>query len=115
MSGKLMSTATPPHHSGSGNRLTLREDVRRHCAMPPSDASATPWALCLGARHPGNKHDPQSARRNNSRGGQISRWFLLLSEDLSASNYPGAAKTEKGDTRKRDYRHRARTGCGDNG
>src|SRR5712691_5872024 len=37
------------------------------------------------------KQDPQSARRNNSLGGQISRWFLLLSEDLSASNYPGAA------------------------
>src|SRR5262245_22224998 len=37
------------------------------------------------------EQNPQSARRNNSPGGQISRWFLLLSEDLSASNYPGAA------------------------
>src|SRR3989442_10419139 len=40
------------------------------------------------------KQNPQSARRNNFPGGQISRWFLLLSEHLSASNYPGAAYTE---------------------
>jgi hypothetical protein len=38
------------------------------------------------------KQNPQSARRNNFPGGQIYRWFLLLSEHLSASNYPGAAE-----------------------
>jgi len=37
------------------------------------------------------EQNPQSARRNNVSGEQISRWFLLLSENLSASNYPGAA------------------------
>ena len=40
------------------------------------------------------KQNPQSTRRNNFPGGQISRWFLLLSENLSASNYPGAALSE---------------------
>src|SRR5262249_22232552 len=38
-----------------------------------------------------NEQNPQSARRNNFPGEQISRRFLLLSENLSASNYPGAA------------------------
>jgi aerobic carbon-monoxide dehydrogenase large subunit len=38
------------------------------------------------------KQNPQSARRNNFPGEQISRRFLLLSENLSASNYPGAAR-----------------------
>ena len=37
------------------------------------------------------QQNPQSARRNNFPGEQISRRFLLLSENLSASNYPGAA------------------------
>jgi NADPH:quinone reductase-like Zn-dependent oxidoreductase len=37
------------------------------------------------------EQNPQSARRNNFPGEQISRRFLLLSENLSASNYPGAA------------------------
>src|SRR6266568_2024091 len=37
------------------------------------------------------KQNPQSARRNNFPGEQISRWFQLLSENLFASNYPGAA------------------------
>ncbi len=37
------------------------------------------------------QQNPQSARRNNSPGEQISRWFLRLAENLSASNYPGAA------------------------
>src|SRR5882672_5130338 len=37
------------------------------------------------------EQNPQSARRNNFQGEQIPRWFLLLSENLSASNYPGAA------------------------
>ncbi len=37
------------------------------------------------------EQNPQSARRNNFPGKQISRWFQLLSENLSASNYPGAA------------------------
>jgi hypothetical protein len=32
-------------------------------------------------------------RRNNFPGKQIPQWFLLLSENLSASNYPGAAVT----------------------
>src|SRR2546423_5005265 len=41
--------------------------------------------------HPGYEQNPQSARRNNSPGGQISRRLLRLSENLSASNYPGAA------------------------
>src|SRR6266699_1104936 len=45
---------------------------------------------------PDDKQNPQSARRNNFPGEQISRWFQfrlfqLLSENLSASNYPGAA------------------------
>ncbi len=39
------------------------------------------------------KQNPQSARRNNFPGEQISRWFQLLSENLFASNYPGAAKS----------------------
>jgi hypothetical protein len=38
-----------------------------------------------------HKQNPQSARRNNFSGEQIFRWVLLLSENLSASNYPGAA------------------------
>src|SRR5712691_10569547 len=50
-----------------------------------------------GLHHASNasvqKQNPQNARRNNVPGEQISRWFLLLSEKLSASNYPGAAKT----------------------
>jgi hypothetical protein len=37
------------------------------------------------------EQNPKSVRRNNFLRGQISRWFLLLSENLSASNYPGAA------------------------
>jgi hypothetical protein len=39
------------------------------------------------------KQNPQSARRNNFPGEQIARRFLFLLENLSASNYPGAAKT----------------------
>src|SRR6185436_7109105 len=35
---------------------------------------------------------PQSTRRNNFPGEQIPEWYLLLSKNLSASNYPGAAK-----------------------
>ena len=35
---------------------------------------------------------PQSARQNNFPGEQLSRGFLLLSENLSVSNYPGAAQ-----------------------
>jgi hypothetical protein len=38
------------------------------------------------------KQNPQSRRRNPFPGGQISQWFRLLPENLSASNYPGAAK-----------------------
>ena len=41
----------------------------------------------------GTEQNPQSARRNNFSGEQISQWFLLLSANLSASNYPGAAQT----------------------
>src|SRR6266446_7751391 len=41
------------------------------------------------------EQNPQSARRNNFSGEQISRWFLLLSENLSASNYPGAACADR--------------------
>src|SRR4029434_9411033 len=37
------------------------------------------------------QQNPQSARRNNVPGEQISRRFLLLSGNLSASNYPGPA------------------------
>jgi len=37
------------------------------------------------------EQNPQSARRNNVPGEQISRRFLLLSGNLSASNYPGPA------------------------
>jgi Resolvase, N terminal domain len=37
------------------------------------------------------EQNPQSARRNNFPGEQIARRFLLLSKNLSASNYPGAA------------------------
>ena len=43
----------------------------------------------------GTEQNPQSARRNNFSGEQISRWFLLLSENLSASNYPGVATAAK--------------------
>src|SRR6266446_6020549 len=39
------------------------------------------------------KQNPQSARRNNVLGEQISRWFLLLLENISTSIYPGAART----------------------
>ena len=38
-----------------------------------------------------SKQNPHSARRNNFPDEPISRWFLRLSEALSASNYPGAA------------------------
>jgi len=38
------------------------------------------------------KQNPQSARRNNFPGEQISRGFLLLSENFSALSYPGAAR-----------------------
>ena len=37
------------------------------------------------------EQNPQSVRRNNFPGEQVSRRFLLLSEHRSASNYPGAA------------------------
>jgi hypothetical protein len=37
------------------------------------------------------EQNPQSARQNNFEGQQILQWFLLCSENLSASNYPGAA------------------------
>src|SRR6267143_701188 len=43
------------------------------------------------------EQNPQSTRRNNFPGGQISRWFLLHSKNLSASNYPGAAHGDAGD------------------
>jgi hypothetical protein len=44
-------------------------------------------------RHLENEQNPQNARRNNFPGDQISRWLLLLAENLSTSNYPGAAVT----------------------
>jgi hypothetical protein len=47
------------------------------------------------------KQSPQSARRNNCPGEQISRWFLVRSENLSASNYPGAAYTVSEETMQR--------------
>ena len=43
------------------------------------------------AMEPNIEQRPQSVRRNNFPGEQIPQWFLLLSENLSASNYPGAA------------------------
>ena len=47
---------------------------------------------CTGLVEGGeNQQNPQSARRNNFPGEQISRRFLLFSENLSASNYLGAA------------------------
>src|SRR5712691_2460652 len=53
-----------------------------------------------GLHHASNasvqKQNPQNARRNTLPGEQISRWFLLLSEKLSASNYPGAAYNRGG-------------------
>jgi hypothetical protein len=44
------------------------------------------WSWCAHY-----EQNPQSARRNNFPGEQISRWFLLLSENFSASSYTGAA------------------------
>src|SRR5207245_3685899 len=40
-----------------------------------------------------HEQHPQSARRNKFLGEHISRWFLLLSADLSASHDPGAANS----------------------
>src|SRR5712671_4603575 len=60
---------------GAGNRTIAPNNLRRHRGDP----------------HRHSEQNPQSARRNNVSGEQISRWFLLLSENLSASNYPGAA------------------------
>jgi hypothetical protein len=45
------------------------------------------------------EQNPQSARRNNVPGEQISRRFLLLSGNLSASNYPGPASALRGQPR----------------
>ena len=42
-------------------------------------------------RRVASEQNPQSARRNHGPGEQRSRRLLLLSEHLSASNYPGAA------------------------
>src|SRR6266481_6849346 len=69
------------------------------------------WAYCPCASE---KQNPQSARRNNFPGKQISRWFLLLSEKLSASHYPGAADCLVTLSRERmaQGEHRTRTrGC----
>jgi hypothetical protein len=57
------------------------------------DARPLARLMRAGDLPPVYEQNPQSARRNNFPGEQISRWFLLLSEDLSASNYPGAAHT----------------------
>jgi hypothetical protein len=56
--------------------------------MPRSSAEALrPWQG-MPVVH---KQNAQSVRRNNFPGEQIPQWFLLLSENLSTSNYPGAA------------------------
>ncbi len=64
---------------GAGNRTIAPNNLRRHRGDP----------------HRHSEQNPQSARRNNVSGEQISRWFLLLSENLSASNYPGAANMRR--------------------
>jgi hypothetical protein len=51
------------------------------------------------------KQNPQSRRRNPFPGGQISQWFRLLPENLSASNYPGAAYTLADVVRQHRYEH----------
>jgi hypothetical protein len=48
-------------------------------------------SVCTIGNHTHYEQNPQNARRNNFPGEQISRQFLLLSENLSASNYPGSA------------------------
>jgi hypothetical protein len=69
------------------------------CPVTPGCCIVSPCATTWAGRVEGvsdprqtlDKQNPQSARRNNFQGEQISRWFLLLAENLSASNYPGAA------------------------
>src|SRR6266568_3689456 len=60
---------------------------------PPGTHTARDRADSLTAYDLSYQQNPQSARRNNFPGEQISRWFQLLSENLFASNYPGAAKS----------------------
>src|SRR5262252_9727764 len=51
---------------------------------------------CALQNHSGtNKQNPQSARRNNFPGEQPPQWLLPLLENLSASNYPGAANMKE--------------------
>jgi hypothetical protein len=87
-------------------RLTRREaddvflDVMKASAVPtwqkiPIYRAVRQWGWWAWKR---NEQNPQNARRNNFPSEQISRWFLLLSENLSASNYPGAALPPSGRT-----------------
>src|SRR5712671_5746927 len=85
--------------------MPCRQDQNRGCATNPCSINAGRiiplWNLRSthqkGAQRmaitdtTGSEQNPQSARRNDFSGAQISRLFLLLPEDLSASNYSGAA------------------------
>src|SRR5467141_411684 len=79
--------------------LGRSQDRRAHRNMCEQAAHSLPSKKRSngGLHHASNasvqKQNPQNARRNTLPGEQISRWFLLLSEKLSASNYPGAAQT----------------------
>src|SRR4051794_15777961 len=69
--------------------------------------------LCLIARR--KKHNPQSSRRNDFSGAQISRLFLLLTEDLSASNYSGTAKSTMAGMERQPRSRDRRRSLGENG
>src|SRR2546426_7408007 len=79
-----------------GRRLTRSSPKASTICTIPSRAPLIYDTNSSGAIDIGYQQNPQSARRNNFPGEQISRWFQrrwfqLLSENLSASNYPGAA------------------------
>ncbi len=76
-----------------GARKTI-EVFAVHLVLQPRECGGTREVVLRlqgGPLHPEFEQNPQSARRNNFPGEQISRWFQFLSENLSASNYPGAA------------------------
>jgi hypothetical protein len=111
--------AEVPGAAGGGTAGTARDLTR---SVVAGERAGSGGAGCCaarrGARHglladlaglqhddpPGqNEQNPQSARRNNFPGEQISRRFLLLSENLSASNYPAAALTPQQPTQRQRF------------
>jgi len=71
------------------NPISVREPSYDKLSVP--DKPPSTHGLERGSRTSNCKQNPQSARRNNCPGKQISQRFLLFSENLSALNFPGSA------------------------